>query len=60
MTEGDILRGIEKDLLFKNIKQIESLVREIRNSDGESSENDIDIKAYRQLIKTKRIELERM
>jgi 7,8-dihydro-6-hydroxymethylpterin-pyrophosphokinase len=58
MTEGDLTRKIKKESLFKEIQRLESIVREIRNSDGDSNNNDIDILAYKKVIAAKRSELE--
>jgi hypothetical protein len=54
----DIIREIKKQSLCREIKHLTDTVKSIRNNDPNSSEDDINIQAYRKVIAEKKIELE--
>lgn len=58
MTKGDMIRTIRKKSLQSEIRRLESKVREILNSDGDATENNPEIQAYRTIIAEKKYQLE--
>lgn len=60
MSIGDYERKIRKENLNKEIKNLKNQIRGIFNNDGDATENDEDIKAYKKIIKEKELELENL
>jgi hypothetical protein len=58
MTIGDKIREIKKQSLWNEIKNLEKEVGYILKNDGDATENDPDIQAYRKVIAEKKRELE--
>ena len=58
MTIGDEVRKVKKTSLKREITELKSHLREMRNSNPDSSETDIEIVAYKMVIKEKEKELE--
>lgn len=59
-TFGDQVRIIKKESLWNEIQKLEREVGSILKNDPDSSEHDVDVKAYRMVIADKKKEYENL